>query len=105
MGWLNDFQFGAVSRIVFGVGKAREAGQIARGLNGRAALVMTDGGLYRLGLTQTIESSLQEAGLRVELFDGVVTEPTLESVEAAVARFKDSDCDVIVGVGGGSAMD
>jgi choline dehydrogenase len=103
--WLNDFGFGPMARVVFGVGKAGEAGAIARELNGTAALVMTDAALYRLGLTQTIETSLTEAGLRVEVFDGVVTEPTLASVEAAVARFRERACDLIVGVGGGSTMD
>ena len=29
MSWLNDFKFGPMSRIVFGVGKAKEAGSIA----------------------------------------------------------------------------
>jgi alcohol dehydrogenase len=105
MSWLSDFQFGAMSQVVFGIGKAKEVGSIARGLNGRAALVMTDAGLAKLGLTATIEASLREAGLRVEPFDGVVTEPTLASVEAAVAMFKERDCDLIVGVGGGSSMD
>src|SRR5207244_12947429 len=105
MSWLNEFQFGAMSRIVFGPGKAESAGEIARELNGRAALVMTDAGLDGLGLTQTIEASLREAGVRVEVFDGVVTEPTLPSVEAAVATFQERDCDLIVGVGGGSSMD
>jgi alcohol dehydrogenase len=105
MSWLSNFQFGAMSQVVFGVGAAKGAGQIARGLNGRAALLMTDAGLHKLGLTEEIEASLREADLRVELFDGVVTEPTLASVEAAVAQFKERDCDLIVGVGGGSAMD
>lgn len=105
MSWSSDFQFGAISQVVFGVGRAREAGQIARGLQGRAILLMTDAGLYKLGLTTTIETSLRDAGLRVELFDGVVTEPTLASVEAAVARFKERECDLIVAVGGGSSLD
>src|SRR4051794_8399227 len=105
MSWLNDFRFGPMSRIVFGVGKAREAGSIARELEGTAALVMTDAAVHRLGLTRTIESSLRDAGVRVELFNGVVTEPTLASVEAAVAMFKERACDLIVAVGGGSSMD
>ena len=42
MNWLNDFRFGPMSRIVFGVGKAREAGALARELEGQAA---TAGGL------------------------------------------------------------
>lgn len=105
MSWLHDFRFGPMSQIVFGVGKAREAGSIAKGLQGTAALLMTDGMLYKLGLTGQIEASLKEAGVRVEVFDGVVTEPTLASVEAAVAMYKERDCDLIVAVGGGSSMD
>lgn len=105
MSWLNDFRFGPMARIVFGVGKAKEAGSIARELEGTAALVMTDGVLHRLGLTESIEASLEEAGVRVEVFNGVVTEPTLASVEAAVAMYKERESDLIVAVGGGSSMD
>jgi alcohol dehydrogenase class IV len=103
--WLNDFRFGPMSRIVFGVGKAREAGPIARELDGTAALVMTDAAIHRLGLTQAIEESLTDAGVRVEQFNGVVTEPTLASVEAAEATYRAGGCDLIVAVGGGSSMD
>lgn len=105
MNWLNDFRFGPMSRIVFGVGKATEAGSIARELEGTAALVMTDAMIHRLGLTTVIEESLRDAGVRVELFNGVVTEPTLASVEAAVAMYQERNCDLIVAVGGGSSMD
>ena len=105
MSWLHDFRFGPMARIVFGAGRAREAGSIARELEGTAALLMTDAGLYRLGLTGPIEKSLKEAGVRVEVFDGVVTEPTLASVEAAEAMFRERGCDLIVAVGGGSTMD
>ena len=105
MNWSNGFRFGPMSRIVFGVGTAKEAGAIARELSGTAALVMTDAVIHRLGLTETIEESLREAGVRVELFNGVVTEPTLASVEAAVAMYKERNCDLIVAVGGGSSMD
>jgi alcohol dehydrogenase len=94
-----------MARIVFGVGKAKEAGSLSREISGGAALLMTDAMIYKLGLTQQIEESLKEAGVRVELFDGVVTEPTLASVEAAVAMYKDRNCDHIVAVGGGSSMD
>ena len=105
MSWLNDYQFGAMSRIVFGPGKANQAGTIARELKGTAALVMTDAVLHRLGLTETIEASLRAAGVRVEVFNGVITEPTLSSVEAAEAMYRERSCDLIFGIGGGSSMD
>ncbi len=105
MNWSSDFQFGPLPRVVFGNGRAREAGQLARELGGTAALLMTDPALYRLGLTQPIETALREADVRVEVFSDVATEPTLASVEAAVAQFHDRSCDIVVAVGGGSSMD
>lgn len=105
MNWLSDFQFGPMARVVFGPGRASEAGQIARELHGSAALVMTDPVLHRLGLTATIETSLQATGVRAEVFNGVATEPTLASVEAAVEMFRERSCDLIIGLGGGSSMD
>jgi len=103
--WLHNFDFGPMARVVFGDGRATEAGQIARELNGTAALVMTDPMLHRLGLTETIEASLKDAGVRPEVFNGVATEPTLASVEAAVDMFRARSCDLIIGLGGGSSMD
>jgi alcohol dehydrogenase len=105
MNWLNDFQFGPMSRVVFGNGRARDAGQIARELSGTSALVMTDPMLHRLGLTETIEASLKDAGVRCEVFNGVATEPTQASVEAAVDMVRERSCDLIIGLGGGSSMD
>lgn len=103
--WQHDFEFGPMARVVFGAGKAEQAGDIARELRGSAALVMTDPAIHRLGLTERIEASLARAGLRVEVFDGVATEPTLASVEAAVEMCRERSCDLIVAVGGGSSMD
>jgi alcohol dehydrogenase class IV len=105
MNWLRDFNLGPMARVVFGEGRAREAGQLVRELDGTAALVMTDPMLYRLGLTGTIETSLRDAGVGVEVFSEVATEPTLASVEAAVDLYRERGCDVIVAVGGGSSMD
>ena len=105
MSWLADFEFGPMTRVVFGVGRAKEAGRIARELNASAALVMTDPTLHRLGVLQPIESALQSANVRAELYTDVATEPILASVEAAVDMFRERACDVIVAVGGGSSMD
>jgi alcohol dehydrogenase class IV len=103
--WLADFEFGPMTRVVFGVGRAKDAGRIARELNGSAALVMTDPTLHRLGVTEPIETALKAANVGVELFTEVATEPVLASVEAAVEMFRDRRCDLIVAVGGGSSMD
>lgn len=105
MDWTNRFQFRAPARIVFGPNTSRSIGEIARELGSKAPMVLTDPVLYRLGVTEGIETSLREAGARVEVFPEVVTEPTMASVENAVAAFRERECDLIVAVGGGSAID
>jgi alcohol dehydrogenase class IV len=103
--WTNGFQFRAPERIVFGLNSATAVGEIARDLGSKAPLVLTDPSLYQLGITTGIERSLREAGLRVEVYAGVVTEPTLASIESAVQAFRERGCDLIVAVGGGSSID
>ena len=104
-GWSTGFEFRAPAHIVFGPDRSRTVGAIARDLGRSAPLVLTDPGLHRLGLTEGIEASLRDAGLRVAVFNGVVTEPTLASIESAVQAFRAHDGDLIVAVGGGSSMD
>lgn len=105
MDWTHSFQFRAPARIVFGPNSSLSIGEITRDLGSKAPLVLTDPALHRLGITEGIEDAIREAGLRVEVFDGVATEPTLASVESAVAAFRDLGCDLIVAVGGGSSID
>jgi alcohol dehydrogenase class IV len=52
-----------------------------------------------------VERSLQAAGLAYNLYDQVVPNPDTESVDAAVAAFRESKADCIVAIGGGSGLD
>src|SRR5260370_40645727 len=52
-----------------------------------------------------MEGAVTSAGVRVEGCPEVGGEPVVASVEAAVALFRERECDVIVAVGGGSSMD
>lgn len=105
MEWTNSFQFRGPGRIVFGPNSVQQLGEIARDLGSKAPMVLTDPGLHKLGMTEGVETSLNEAGLRVSVFAGVMTEPTLESIERAVQFFREHECDLIVAVGGGSSID
>jgi alcohol dehydrogenase len=105
MDWTNSFEYRSPARIVFGPDSTRRTGPIARDLGCTSALIVTDPGLHRLGLTNGVEKSLKEAGLGVAVFSGVTTEPTLDSVDAGVQAYRDVGADLIVGVGGGSSLD
>ena len=105
MSWSGEFDFRSPEHIVFGIGTVKRLGELAKGLGSRAPLVMTDRVLYELGATEAAEISLRDAGLSVEVFSDVETEPTLAAVDSAVEAFRSGGCDLIVALGGGSTID
>ncbi|MDW8107253.1 MAG: iron-containing alcohol dehydrogenase [Armatimonadota bacterium] len=97
------FGFEMPTRLLFGQGAVENLG-FEFSLNGwSSALIITDEGVHRAGLTQPVEAQLQTQGVRYEIYTGVVPNPTIESIEAAVPLAR--EVDVIIAVGGGSVMD
>ncbi len=74
-----------------------------RGFN--KVLVVTDKALYECGVTGKVTSILDEAGIAYEVYSEVKPNPTVKNVQDGVEACKNSGADVIVAVGGGSAMD
>ena len=74
-----------------------------RGFN--KVLVVTDKALYECGVTGKVTQILDEAGIAYDIFSEVKPNPTVKNVQDGVAKCKESGADVIVAVGGGSAMD
>lgn len=68
-------------------------------------LVVTDPTLIKIGVTNRITQPLEEAGYQVELYTEVVPEPPLETGERLVSYIKKYQFDLIIGLGGGSALD
>jgi alcohol dehydrogenase len=93
------------SIIHYGPGAFRELGPTARELGFRHALLVTDKGMVQLGTAGQTKVLLEEAGIRVTLFDGVQPDPTLANVEDGLAVLRRVSCDSIVAIGGGSTMD
>jgi alcohol dehydrogenase len=104
-GPLKPFDFHAPTRVVFGAGTLARLGEVARELGATRVLLVTDPGLEEVGHPQRAEQSLQGAGLQVFLFDAVEQNPTSRHVEAGVALARPLGIDLLVSVGGGSAMD
>jgi alcohol dehydrogenase len=102
---LRAFDFHALTRVVFGAGSLARLGELARELGDTRVLLVTDPGLESAGHPQRAIASLREAGLEVYVFDDVEQNPTSRHVEAGVAYARPLGIDLIVSVGGGSAMD
>lgn len=91
--------------FVFGEGAARLAGQYARNLGARRALLVSDPGVRAAGWTGLVEQSLLAEGLDASLFLDVSPNPRDHEVMAGAERYSRDQCDSIVAVGGGSPMD
>ena len=91
--------------IIFGVGALKLAGQYGRNMGGTKALVVSDPGVVRAGWVQQVLASIEGVGLGCMLFTSVSPNPRIEEIEAGAIVYAEQGCDVIVAVGGGSAID
>ena len=94
------FEFAAATQIIFGTGTLSEAGKIVAGL-GSNALVVVGGSVER---AQSLFALLASAGVQYSVFN-IDSEPTVELARAGVAQALAAGCDVVIGFGGGSAVD
>ncbi|WP_059106154.1 iron-containing alcohol dehydrogenase [Shouchella shacheensis] len=71
----------------------------------RNILVITDPVLVDIGVVKKVVSPLEDAGYHVSIYSEVVPEPPLAVGETLVAYTKREAFDLVIGLGGGSALD
>ncbi len=97
--------FRTTPTVIFGRGAIRELPDQLRRAGARRVLVVTDPGVAACGALAQVESLLRDAGLSYGTYTGVVPEPPSPSVDACAEAIRAAGADVVVGLGGGSAMD
>ena len=102
---LPSFDFDPRTRVVFGSGTINRLGALAKELHGTKVLLVTDPGIERAGHSARGIESLRAAGLDVVLFQDVQPNPTTDDVDHGLAIARERQIDLIVAIGGGSAMD
>lgn len=70
-----------------------------------SALLVTDAGIRKLGLTKPLEDALSDNNIPCFVYDKTNANPTTENVEEAVEMYISGGCNAIIGFGGGSSMD
>lgn len=91
--------------VRFGNGRIREIGAAVRALGASSPLVVTDAGLKDLFPVQRALEALREAGLQPGLFFNVKPNPTGRNVADGVEALRSGGHDLVVAIGGGSALD
>ena len=93
------------TRVLFGRGRLAELGRSSAQLGGTALVVCGRMAARATGLLAAATASLAEAGTKVVVFDRISPDPRSTDVDNAVAVALLEGCDVVVGLGGGSAID
>ena len=97
--------FQTISRIVYGFGAVDLLPEEVKRFGEPRVLIITDRGLVANGMHKPVEDALKKADIPVNVCGDVVLDPTPESIEECVAAIGEFNATVLIGLGGGSAMD
>lgn len=90
---------------VMGLGCLDEAMTAIRNYGFRKALIVTDTGLAKAGVASKVAELLAQQDIDSVIFDGAKPNPSIANVERGLGLLKESQCDFVVSLGGGSPHD
>lgn len=93
------------SSVYAGAGSIAALGDIVKRDNVKRVLLFTDKGIRSCGLCGSALDVLKKNGVAVEIFDGVIAEPSTYDVDKVMKDAANAKGDLIVAIGGGSTMD
>ena len=102
---MEQFQFSIPQNILVGRGTAARVPEEVEKLGGTNALIISGPTLERMGIVEKMEMLLRERGIKADHFTRVEANPSVETVEKAAEKFRESGADILIALGGGSPMD
>lgn len=99
------FSFTGARKIVFGCGSFSGLAAQIREMRAKKPFIAMDGNLAKLGMRDKIMEMFDREGMKAVLYDRVLPEPPLEQVDEGAKLALKGKCDIVIGIGGGSAMD
>lgn len=100
-----DFSFFMPAQLIFGRGKAKETGTYVKSLGNKALIVTGKSSAKRAGYLDLVTKSLEKEGIDWVLFDEIEPNPLTTTIDRGISFARQNKVDVVVGLGGGSAMD
>lgn len=102
---MNNFVYDIPTRVFFGQGQISALTDIVPQYGKKAALVYGGGSIRRNGIYGNVCLLLEQAGVGHVDLSGVEPNPSLETVNRGISLCREEGVDVIVAIGGGSAID
>lgn len=98
------YQFMTPQKTFFGENALTLAENSVKGL-GKKALIVTGKVVTKTGLVNKLTEYLDKWNIEYEVFNDIPNEPTDKMVEEGVKVYKNTSCDFLIGIGGGSPLD
>ena len=102
---MKSFTFQGPANILFEAGAVRKIADLAPQYGAGRVLLVTDKGVRTAGLTRDAEAGMAAAGMSVTVFEDVVADPPSHVIESAATLCRDKQIELVVSIGGGSALD
>ena len=99
------YQFQTPTKIISGIGSTAEIIKELNDLHAKKVLLITDPGLVQAGVAQQVVEMLKQAAVEVEIFDAVEPDPSIQVATKAAEMAKNAKANVLIALGGGSAID
>lgn len=91
--------------IIKGAGSIKELALAIKKKDIDVVAVITDATLMKLNLLQSLFNELEKEEIKYFVYDGVMPNPTIQSVEEGLKLYKKNACQCVIGFGGGSSLD
>ncbi|MGI6257121.1 MAG: iron-containing alcohol dehydrogenase [Anaerovoracaceae bacterium] len=92
------------TKVIFGLGAISELGSEAEKY-GKKAMILCDQGVIQAGILEKATKALTEKNISYMIFDQIKPNPRDEDCDKAAKIAEEAGADIIIGLGGGSAMD
>jgi alcohol dehydrogenase class IV len=97
--------FKTTVKIITGIKSVTTLPEEIKLLGGKRVFIFTDEGIVKVGICEQVLRILEGHVESVEVYGKVPPEPPLETIDECLKLAREAACDVIIGLGGGSAMD
>ena len=91
--------------VLSGPGSQNNLAEVIHQMGLQRILIVSDPTIVSLGLFEPLLEDLAKQDIKWVLYGEVQPNPTTDNVESALSAYKETDCQGIVAVGGGSSMD
>lgn len=102
---MSPFLFATTAQILCESGSAARLAELCKERGASRVMIVTDPGITKLGMLDSITPGFAKAGVAYDIFDEVQADPPESVAMAAVEKGRALGADLVVGFGGGSSMD